>query len=90
MAPATDYSAPAPGPAPKTFEQGSEAEATRTLKPIPKTDTQLNSLPVPKLFDPNSRTTAKPIRQASNIRLISMPPQPAAVVDDGGWRASHD
>ena len=82
-----------PTPGPKTFEKDSQPKSGGALKPIPKIDTQLNSLPVPKLFDPNSRTTAKPILQPSNIRLISMPSQPAkpaAVVDDGGWRPSRD
>jgi hypothetical protein len=76
-------------PIPKTFQEGSEPELRGTLKPIPKTDTQLNSLPAPSLIDPNSRSTARPIREASTVRLISWP-QPAPAVDDGGWRSSRD
>jgi len=80
-------------PLPKTFKEEPKS-STETLKPIPDVDTKLNSMPAPKLIDPDNRTTLRPVRQAAHYRLISSPPRPASLqsVPSGGvvWRASSD
>lgn len=97
MAPSADTSAdPAPSatgaggtafPEPQTFQEDNQPQPQKTLKPIPKVDTKLNSTPVPNLIGPNNRTTLRPIRPASHFRMIASP-RPAAA--SGGWRASRD
>ncbi len=82
-------SIPAARPEPATFQQNSPPQIQKTLKPIPKIDTQLNSTPAPSLIDPSSRTTLRPIRQASYNRLVATD-GPTLTAENGGWRASRD
>ena len=91
---ATTYSSePAAAPAntetpQPTFQRETEKVPIPALKPIPDTGKQMNSTQgAPMLIDPENRTTARPIRQATHYRLISKPPQD---VVDSGWRASRD
>jgi len=80
---------------PKTFRQESEKPAVEgpDLKPIPQTEHQLNSSPVPLLPDPNNRTAAMPLRKIESrgqeqgriLRTVSYLPQS----DDEGWRPAR-
>jgi hypothetical protein len=55
---------------------------------------------VPRLLDPQNRTTARPMYRTSNVQLLASPPRPmpvrnAAIVltsadENDGWRPSHD
>jgi len=78
-------SAPAPSAAsPKTFQENVKKPATNEdLKPIPQTDAQPNSMPMPLLPDPRDRT-------ASRIRTASWPSPDVSARNDGGWRPSRD
>jgi hypothetical protein len=61
------------------------------LKPIPRSDTQLNSLPEPRLIDPDNRTTSSPLRQAIYLVKRSAPAaETAPVQNSNGWRESRD
>ena len=83
-------SVPVARPEPATFQQNTTPPIQKTLKPIPKIETQLNSTPAaPSLIDPSSRTTLQPIRQASYNRLVTTGGL-ALPVENGGWRASRD
>jgi hypothetical protein len=69
---------------PTTFEQKTEKPATDVPRPIPQTDTRLNSLPAPVLPDPRDRTTARPVTTASRTVLVASPVKPV-VRDADGW-----
>lgn len=61
------------------------------LKPIPRPETQLNSLPEPRLIDPENRTTARPATQTIHLAARSATPvQPAPAPRTGGWREARD
>jgi hypothetical protein len=91
-------------PQPKTFQeqkpatedtkpalQDDKTNAEPELKPIPHTETQLNSMPEPRLIDPENRTTALPLRQTVHLASRpSAPVEPALAPKSGGWRESRD
>ena len=66
-----------PGPAPQgaapppTFEKTERPATEPELKPIPRPDTQLNSMPAPLLSDPRDRTTARPNHATGAIHLVA-------------------
>lgn len=77
---------------PKTFQQKVKKPAANPyLQPIPQSDAQLNSMPAPKLPDPNDRTAARPaIRQATRVQATAYTvPNPSAR-NDGGWHPVRD
>jgi len=76
-------------PAPKTFQQESKPRV-KSLEPIPNANTKSDSSAVPKLIDPDNRTTSLPVRPRVHYRLTASPARPAAAGNDGGWRASRD
>ncbi len=91
-------------PQPKTFQEQKPAiEDTKPalpenknntepeLKPIPRPETQLNSLPEPRLIDPENRTTLLPVRQALHLTARPVSPvEPAAAPKTGGWREARE
>ena len=72
---------------PQTFQQKTEKPAAKdNLQPIPQTDTQLNSMPAPKLPDPNDRTASRPAtRQAARVIPVAYSVPAPADRNDGGW-----
>jgi len=61
------------------------------LKPIPRSDTQLNSLPEPRLIDPDNRTTSSPLRQAIYlVKRSALADESIPAQKNGGWRESGD
>lgn len=76
--------------APSTFKADKPIIESAPLAPIPdkEPEVQPNSFRKPQLIDPENRTTARPILQASHYQPLRQA-QPAAV-DFGGWRASND
>ena len=81
-----------PQSVPKTFQQKVEKPAANPgLQPIPQSGAQLNSMPAPKLPDPNDRTAARPaIRQTSRVQATAYTvPNPSAR-NDGGWHPIRD
>jgi len=85
----------ATGP-PSTYKQEAETPDVR-MKPTPDSNTgpdPTDPTSLPNLIIPATRTTARPIRQASLVQPISLSPPggPSAQVplDVSGWRASND
>ena len=87
LTPATDDSAPATS-APQTFEQETQKPATGPdLEPIPQTETQLNSMPAPRLPDPRDRTAA---RSNHNVVLTASSVESRPIKDKDGWQTARD
>ncbi len=84
--------APAMGTAPpKTFQEKVEKPATEPdLKPIPQTDTRLNSMPAPVLPDPRDRTAARLVRTPARVELIASSVQASPSQDNDGWQPARD
>lgn len=80
--------APPTGAAPqKTFEEKVQKPATEPdLKPIPQTDTRLNSMPAPLLPDPGDRTASRSVRISARVAS----PQASLVRYNDGWQPAHD
>ena len=80
--------APATNSAPqKTFQEKVEKPATDTdLKPIPRPETQLNSMPAPLLPDPKDRTAARSNYSSARVELTASPIQSSVVQDNDGWQ----
>ena len=98
--PATNGAVPAPSagqpgspltPGPQTFLENGQPELRKTLKPIPETDTKLNSTPAPNLIDPNSRTTLRPIQSAPRYHFAATTVERLpSTANDTGWRPARD
>jgi hypothetical protein len=76
--------------APETFKQSAQPSDD---VPSPTPDPNTSSNPGPSLTDPASRTALRPSQQATQIHLISAPPQPGVPqpkADIGNWRISRD
>ena len=74
---------------PKTFEQKPTTQPESRLKPIPDTENESRNLP--RLIDPESRTTARPIQHAALHRTVSLgKTSPSVSSSADGWRASRD
>ena len=98
-APVTTPSSPAPAtsqqgstfaPQPQAFQENSQPQPQKTLKPIPQPETKLNSTPTPNLIDPNNRTTLQPFQATARYRVVATPRRLPATISDTGWRASRD
>lgn len=75
----------------KTTAPDSTPSTYPELKPIPRTDTQLNSMPEPRLIDPENRTTSVPVRQAIHFTArATTSAQPAVTAKTSAWRESRD
>ena len=86
--------APDKAPPMDTFKGGKQEEESESPQEAlkPTADPEASTDVGPDLTDPGSRTTLRPVRQATRLHLIASPPKPTArqgaKLDDGGWRAS--
>jgi hypothetical protein len=81
----------APGPQ-RTFEEKKvETPSTETqLKPIPQTDTRLNSMPAPLLPDPRDRTAARMAYPMARAVLVASPIQTRPAQANDGWQPARN
>jgi hypothetical protein len=85
-----------PGPAPQgaapppTFEKTEKPATEPELKPIPRPDTQLNSMPAPLLSDPRDRTTARPNHATGAIHLVAAAAATRSSEDNDGWAPARN
>ena len=86
-APTTVTPAPQEAAPPKTFQenvQKPEVQPEPELKPIPQTETHLNSMPAPLLPDLRDRTASRNVYPSIQVSYTS----PAA--SDDGWQPARD
>jgi hypothetical protein len=87
VAPATTVT-PAPQSAtpPSTFQENVQKPTTNAdPKPIPQTETHLNSMPSPLLPDPSDRTASRPVYSSARVLLVAHPTD-----NNDGWQPARD
>jgi hypothetical protein len=77
---------------PRTFqeERTQRPAADVDLKPIPRAETQFNSMPAPLLPDPKDRTASRSDYSSSRVRFVASPVQASTAQDNDGWQPARD
>jgi hypothetical protein len=81
---------------PRTYKEGEQpsTQPDVRLRPAPDTKIDAPSTDAPRLIDPVTQHTARPIRTASYLvpvsRSVAAKKPAPQEVDFGGWRASRD
>ena len=77
--------------APSTFKQETQKPAAEPdIEPIPRMDTQLNSMPAPRLPDPRDRTATRSNHTSSRVVLTASSIESRPIKDKDGWQAASD
>jgi len=79
-------------PPAKTFQENGQPQQQRSLKVVPESEEA--EQPEPRLIGPESNTTTRPLLQAAQVRLVSLPPSAAPArpvpLEYNGWRPASD